>query len=51
MKTTEPRAEAPSTALEARLATLAVVVVMLVGYGWSLGFQLHNAHNGPSNAW
>ncbi len=46
MEQTEPFAQAPSTALEAGLATLALVVAMLVGYGASFGFQLDNAHNG-----
>ena len=39
-------AEAPSPVLEAGLATVALFVALLVGYGWSLGFHLGNAHNG-----
>ncbi|MGH3716697.1 MAG: histidine kinase [Micromonosporaceae bacterium] len=46
MEGTEPCAEAPSTAFEAGLATVALFVALLVGYGWSLGFHLVNAHNG-----
>jgi signal transduction histidine kinase len=39
-------AEVPSVALEARLAMVALLVALLIGYGWFLGFHLDNAHNG-----
>jgi signal transduction histidine kinase len=39
-------AKAPSAALEAGLAMLALFVASLVGYGWFLGFHVDNAHNG-----
>ena len=38
--------KAPSAALEASLAMVAVTVASLVGYGWFLGFHVDNAHNG-----
>lgn len=39
-------AKAPSAALEAGLAMVALLVALLVGYGWFLGFHLDNVHNG-----
>ncbi|MDQ3707851.1 MAG: histidine kinase [Actinomycetota bacterium] len=39
-------AKAPSAALEAGLAMVALLVASLVGYGWYLGFHVDNAHNG-----
>ena len=46
----QPRSKAasgaPPVALEAALATVAVLVGLLVSYGWSLRFDLGNAHNG-----
>lgn len=39
-------AKAPSAALEAGLAMVALLVASLVGYGWFLGFHVDNAHNG-----
>ncbi|GGO06884.1 sensor histidine kinase [Microbispora bryophytorum] len=38
--------EAPPAAREAGLGVVALVVAVLVGYGWHLGFHLANAHNG-----
>ncbi|MFF4128775.1 histidine kinase [Microbispora rosea] len=38
--------EAPPAAREAGLGVVALVVAVLVSYGWSLGFHLANAHNG-----
>jgi len=38
--------EAPATALDVGLGMVALLVAILVGYGWSLGFDLENAHNG-----
>lgn len=42
----EAYAGAPPAAREAGLALVALVVAMLVGCGWYLGFYLDNAHNG-----
>lgn len=39
-------AEAPPATLEAGLAIVALLVALLVGYGWFLGFHLDNVHNG-----
>ncbi|HEX2053672.1 MAG TPA: hypothetical protein VHJ78_08120, partial [Actinomycetota bacterium] len=39
-------AKVPSAALEAGLAMVALLVALLVGYGWFLGFHLDNLHNG-----
>ncbi|MBW3651560.1 MAG: hypothetical protein KY458_13430 [Actinobacteria bacterium] len=39
-------AKAPSAAVEAVLAVVALAVASLVGYGWFLGFHVDNAHNG-----
>jgi signal transduction histidine kinase len=38
--------EAPPAAREAGLGVVALVVAVLVSYGWYLGFHLANAHNG-----
>ena len=40
------RDDAPSSAREAAVAVIALLVAGLVGSGWSLGFHLDNAHNG-----
>lgn len=42
----EPPAEAPSTTYDIGLGAVALLVALLVGFGWSLGFDLSNAHNG-----
>jgi len=39
-------AQVPSLGLEACLAMVALLVAVLVGYGWLLGFHVDNAHNG-----
>ena len=46
MDARKPSTEAPATALDVGLGMVALLVAMLVGYGWSLGFDLANAHNG-----
>ncbi|GAB3142619.1 sensor histidine kinase [Microbispora hainanensis] len=38
--------DAPPAAREAALGVVALVVAVLVTYGWHLGFHLANAHNG-----
>ena len=38
--------DAPPAAREAGLGAVALVVAVLVTYGWHLGFHLANAHNG-----
>ena len=42
----DPFDEVPSAAREAAVAAVGVLVLGLVGYGASLGFQLSNVHNG-----